>query len=459
MLLVSCVCLPVASLVLSGCKPAGDKKDSNADKPSSPTTSGQPSRATEVATKLEAIRTTGYPVTLAELETWQPTPPAAENAALKFAEAFVALGSAPPTTIRLPQRTERLPADTKAAITAVMTQTKTAREGLHQAATLNQSKYPVNWQEGYNAKMPHLASVKGALTVLRLESAILLENNRSDMAVTSVVTMVRLARSLEREPSLISQLVRIASLQLAVSAAERLVNQRNLVAPQLAALQDAFREPNQSESFTAAMVGERCSGINLFQGTPETAAKIINNAAGADSSPGDLAGLKTAWKNKEADFLFFLEIMEGYVEASKSSPPASLEMVKTLGARVQQARGRPPEEAPVVSALLLSPYESSAVKFAENAARLRATQAVVAIERYRAANAGRLPDSLDKLVPAQLPTALTDPFDGKPLRYKRLAKGYVVYSIGSDGQDDGGKEKPPGTQTAKGFDLTFTVER
>jgi hypothetical protein len=43
-----------------------------------------------------------------------------------------------------------------------------------------------------------------------------------------------------------------------------------------------------------------------------------------------------------------------------------------------------------------------------------------------------------------------DPFDGQPLRYKKLPKGYVVYSNGEDGKDDGGDEKK---------DITFTVER
>jgi hypothetical protein len=32
-----------------------------------------------------------------------------------------------------------------------------------------------------------------------------------------------------------------------------------------------------------------------------------------------------------------------------------------------------------------------------------------------------------------------DPFDGKPLRSKRLPDGIVVYSVGPDGVDDGGQ--------------------
>jgi hypothetical protein len=74
---------------------------------------------------------------------------------------------------------------------------------------------------------------------------------------------------------------------------------------------------------------------------------------------------------------------------------------------------------------------------------------------------GKLPERLTELVPQFLPDVPIDPFDGKPLRYHHLAKGYVIYSIGIDGHDGGGKEKPanwkPGDKT--NYDLTFTVER
>jgi hypothetical protein len=83
------------------------------------------------------------------------------------------------------------------------------------------------------------------------------------------------------------------------------------------------------------------------------------------------------------------------------------------------------------------------------------------IERYRLAN-GKLPENLAELVPAYLDTVSKDPFDGQELRYKRLEKGYVVYSIGRDLSDDGGTELlPPSKRTGgkESWDVTFIVER
>ncbi len=73
---------------------------------------------------------------------------------------------------------------------------------------------------------------------------------------------------------------------------------------------------------------------------------------------------------------------------------------------------------------------------------------------------GRLPDVLTDLVPAYLDTVPTDPFDGNEMRYKKLEAGFVVYSIGEDLSDDGGKEKPPRrTKESPNWDVTFIVER
>jgi len=46
---------------------------------------------------------------------------------------------------------------------------------------------------------------------------------------------------------------------------------------------------------------------------------------------------------------------------------------------------------------------------------------------------------LDALVPAVLDALPPDPFNAKPLKYKQDADGFVIYALGENGQDDGGK--------------------
>jgi hypothetical protein len=76
--------------------------------------------------------------------------------------------------------------------------------------------------------------------------------------------------------------------------------------------------------------------------------------------------------------------------------------------------------------------------FCAHQARLRCLIAALAAERYRRAH-GRWPETLDHLTPEWLPAVSLDPFNGRPLRCARLADGLVIYSVGHDGKDDGGR--------------------
>jgi hypothetical protein len=72
---------------------------------------------------------------------------------------------------------------------------------------------------------------------------------------------------------------------------------------------------------------------------------------------------------------------------------------------------------------------------------LRSMVVALACERYRIQHEGkRWPDTLDDLVKAKLLSGIpTDPIDTQPLRYRRVADGIIVYSIGFDAKDDQGK--------------------
>jgi hypothetical protein len=81
----------------------------------------------------------------------------------------------------------------------------------------------------------------------------------------------------------------------------------------------------------------------------------------------------------------------------------------------------------------------------------RAAEVLVAATRARLA-AGSLPDSVDALVPQTLSAVPRDPFTGDgPLRSQRSEASWTIYSVGPDGEDDGG---PPdsGSEVPAGND-------
>src|SRR5262249_33615509 len=93
--------------------------------------------------------------------------------------------------------------------------------------------------------------------------------------------------------------------------------------------------------------------------------------------------------------------------------------------------------------------------FHRSQADLRCAIVALAVERYRREH-GRWPDKLDQLVPKLLSKVPVDPYDQKPLRYRRLHDGVVIYSVGADGKDDGGKVDRQ-KYTSPGTDLGFRL--
>lgn len=85
----------------------------------------------------------------------------------------------------------------------------------------------------------------------------------------------------------------------------------------------------------------------------------------------------------------------------------------------------------------------------------RGSQVAVAIERYRRAHDGAVPATLNELIPRFLQTIPEDPVLGEPLRFRALPDGYVVYSVGPDGKDDGGTQLRQTPMGAKYFQTAF----
>ncbi|MBN1675722.1 MAG: hypothetical protein JXR37_32060 [Kiritimatiellae bacterium] len=82
---------------------------------------------------------------------------------------------------------------------------------------------------------------------------------------------------------------------------------------------------------------------------------------------------------------------------------------------------------------------------------IRSTRLALAILLFKSAT-GRVPADLNELVPACLDAVPVDPFDGKPIRYRRDPDGaWRVYSVGPDGTDDGGVGAPGATGTDQVF--------
>jgi hypothetical protein len=291
-----------------------------------------------------------------------------------------------------------------------------------------------------------LSQLRQAARLLELRALMKVEAGKPDEAATAIADSFSAARALRNEPMLISQLVRIAVVSISVNTLERVLAKTTLGDQQLTDLTKAIVCQEKQECLRRAMAGERCMGEDLFLND-------FSRYGGPGTRHVGTAGLIWKWSGlKGKDHLTHLKLMGKLVRAASGSEKEMRDLRKDSQNEVEQVA-----KYYFVTKLVVPALPRSLEEQLKAFARLRAARAGIAVERFRMAN-GRLPDSLDELTPRFLDTVPADPFDDRPIRYKKLAKGFVTYSIGPDQKDHGGKERDLKKPSAP-YDITFIVAR
>ena len=406
-----------------------------------------------------AIHQAGEPTTSKEADGWYSAVPADENAALKIMEAADLLV---PNSTRMgdgdwPARGESLTAEPQRQLEEIVSRNSSALENLHAAALLPKSRYFVDLSKGPATLLPHLAKVKSLAQLLRAEATLSSSLGQTELAVRSIHRGLSLARSLETEPILISQLVRLACLTISGRSLEHVLSRQALEKGPIEALALglAAAETQSQRGFRRAFVGERCLGRYIYDLPIGQSVQVFEQGANDVSVVLHFALKVTGIRDQ--DFLFYLRTMDEWIKTVDLPFPECLTRARQVSDRCQSEIGD--HRLFVLSAALLPSLQGAIEKEAEVTALLRCGQVALAIERFRLKNEGRLPDRLEQVTPAFLSKTLSDPYDGSPLRYKRLNKGYVVFSVGKDGKDDGGAEPVRKAGSSKPSDVTFVVAR
>jgi len=404
-----------------------------------------------VARRLEAIRAAGFPVTLEELDAYYPTFPPWQNAADFYALAFakqVLLTSKEtaehrlPTEKDLPKDDESLDEKTRKAVLEYIDRNAAALLLLHEAAKFKTCRYPVNFSLGPRVPISHLIAIRRSALLLRLEAMVAAEEDDPDRAAEVILSMMALGNSLIDEPVIVSQKVRILCCRLSGIALQRVMNRVVLAESQMVDLQAAFRAAEDFEAIIRGYVGARCLGIALMrQAVPLRGARrsidlIVRRAVGLEDSETE----------------YYLDVMAEHISVLQRPYPEQHAFAKSMDRSIRALRS--PGLANLADVCALLP------DYLKHVGYMRCVQAALAVERFRLANA-KLPEALSDLVADLLGDIPLDPFDDKPLRYRKLEEGYVIYSVGPDGRDDGGlrqsyRDRKSGDMRE---DLTFTVTR
>ncbi len=418
----------------------------------------------QIEARIAEIRKEGLPISLDDLDRWYAQPTLGPNAADTFITAFAKI-----TEVELPDRplipmagdalmpglTEPLPELMKRLSLQYLSDNQLALSLLHVSIAVKECRYPVRLTEGVNALLPHAQHARQAARLLALDALVQAEQGNGEDAVLALITGIGVARSLAREPILISRLVQIACQATTLSALERVENRMTLTEAQLGKLISVLTDSENPDGFVRAMVGEQCFGLSTFKMSPEELRLLVDGFSNDRREAQKLVEyLATPSATLSADRLAYLDIMRDTIKASQMSFPEALRVVAGSETKLN---GLP--DSYRLSRTMLPAMSNTFNRQARGIAQLRVARTALSIERYRLAK-GNPPKTLDDLLPSYCKSVPVDPFDGQPLRYKKLAKGYIVYSIGDDMKDNRGTEKDAtGKLFTNGTDITFTIER
>jgi len=234
------------------------------------------SRRHAFAKRVQAIRATGCPVTVTELDRWYKWPERGANAAALVLDA-VSCYVAPSDSnaaeelwlVRRGQgaRAEPLRDSARTMLTEYIRANAKALELLREAAATKDSRYPLDVNRGYAARLTYLGEVVNKAGILPCLEAILhAENGDPARAGEALRTALGVTRSLTPEPMLICQINRLTCQRIVLIALERVLSRtQGFTEAQLLALSEAVTAAYDPNGWTRALIGERCLLIGLYE--------------------------------------------------------------------------------------------------------------------------------------------------------------------------------------------------
>jgi hypothetical protein len=295
-------------------------------------------------------------------------------------------------------------------------------------------RYPIQYApDGISTALPHVGAPRELAMMLNLDARLRCQDGDLEGALVACRGIFYAGRSLGDEPILISMLVRIAIRNVAIATLERILAQGTLPDNRLTEIQRLLEEDADEPLLWTALRGERAIGDCLMQSVQ----------SGRMTPWQAVSMLKMSPQRRFEDIEF--AIMPGSVLVNRAAllrynnrvvqnAKLPIEQQKPFVANLKSNAA----ELPILARICASHLEAAYSASHRDQTLMRCAIAMVALERYRMAHR-HWPAKLDELVGGYLKELPSDPGDGKPLKYCRETDGVIIYALGPDGQDHGGK--------------------
>ncbi|MCM8758948.1 MAG: hypothetical protein NC906_04155 [Candidatus Omnitrophica bacterium] len=301
--------------------------------------------------------------------------------------------------------------------------------------------------ETFESMLEIFGSLRRSARILCAKSKIESENSKFEEALKTSFIALKLGRCLSNEKTIISQLVRFATDTLAVFQLNQIPD-KETISPDLYKNIIRYMEKERQASIVSEKIlqeaiaftlPELCKQIQLTENAKECLKKIeitdtekeqLKRIFGTENFEIIEKIVKDYWTEEISTYLKMTSQMikftsMPYWKVKENISQTEMEL-KSLS-----------EKSAIISKQFFDLYYLAYKAETRLDALLGAAEIGLAIRIYRR-NYSRYPESLNHLTPEILVELPQDPFSGEKYRYKK-GPGIIVYSIGENLKDDGGK--------------------
>ena len=414
------------------------------------------------SSQISKIHKTGYPVAPEELEKWYPEPPSGQNAAYFYMKAADNYKRKPDNVdeklliihggcVEIHSTGIAFSEEMIKNSEAYLEANRKSLDFLHKAAEFKSCRYPVE-VDNPDRRLDYLSNLRQGARLLSTEAILAAEKGDSEKTLKSLIAAVALSSSLEKEPTIDSFVAMMGTEHIALENFERILNRCKFNAVQLKQLSAKFAVFDEMKTLERAFAGERTyifSGHALeeYLEYADYNFPIVRKNKVLKKSFEFMADFLLLWMMNElasADLVSeLIELCKGTPESALLKTDAIQERICNLPSRLYATKLYIPRLFPLID------------KKAMTIAEARVARVGLALVSFRLKN-GRLPETLSELVPTHIESIPADPMDAKPLRYRKTEKEALVYSVGADGIDNGGKSGN-NNGIAKGEDFVLRI--
>jgi Tfp pilus assembly protein PilE len=346
-------------------------------------------------------------------------------------------------------------ADDGTVIRTALTLGDPAFERIAQALTRPSARFPVRWNDGFNALLPHLAKLKGLQLWIELRTRAKLAQGDVDGAFADARSAIRLADVVRDEPLLISQLVWIAQQAIAARTVDFGIRSHQWTEPQLKEFQALFNRTGMLGLMAGAFEGERAMALSTMDAwcsRPSEMDRVLPEELPGFMTPRGfgmrIPGVVGLIRHNQSTLANYYSLLIRTTRATEENGQRSgfNQELKALEAQMDTTLNAMTAHASAYTMLTrqLAPSVSKAVdKSVRGEQRAGLTATACAVERFRKQH-GNYPATLHELVPALLTEVPLDIMDHQPLRYRKNSDDtFILWSVGDNGIDDGGIFRNP----------------